>query len=271
MDQEREEVFERIPWERLERRGGDGQWLVYALAGAVVLGGLAYSFMRNQPTSLPPAAVAVTTTVPATSTTSSNMGSTPSTVPSPVVVAEADLFAIDPERLLDEAVSHAEWFAVEYISVDGSEQSREVLGSLLPEGVPLPVAPEGTQVFVDWARARATTQTGPVSFEIEVLVRSLASSDDSGFTRQTPLSLTVGVEFDDDGAPRVTTVPSLAEVTPGPASKLVLSEVPEELIGQMGLGESEVLGGVQRSDGGWDVVVIVAGPDGVKRPVTLRP
>jgi len=271
MEHEREEVFERIPWETLERRGGDRQWLVYALAGAVVLGALTYSFMRNQPTSLPPVAGAVTTTVPAISTTSANLGSTPSTVASPVVVAEADLFAIDPERLLDEAVSHAEWFAVEYVSVDGSEQSRGILGSLLPEGVPLPVAPEGTQVFVDWARARATTQTGPVSFEIEVLVRSLASSDDSGFTRQTPLSLTVGVEFDDDGAPRVTTVPSLAEATPGPASKLVLSEVPEELIGQMDLGESEVLGGVQRSDGDWDVVVIVAGPDGVKRPVTLRP
>lgn len=271
MEHEREEVFERIPWETLERRGGDRQWLVYALAGAVVLGALTYSFMRNQPTSLPPVAGAVTTTVPATSTTSANLGSTPSTVASPVVVAEADLFAIDPERLLDEAVSHAEWFAVEYVSVDGSEQSRGILASLLPEGVPLPVAPEGTQVFVDWARARATTQTGPVSFEIEVLVRSLASSDDSGFTRQTPLSLTVGVEFDDDGAPRVTTVPSLAEATPGPASKLVLSEVPEELIGQMDLGESEVLGGVQRSDGDWDVVVIVAGPDGVKRPVTLRP
>lgn len=49
MDQERHEVYERIPWERLERPSGDRQWMLIALAAAVAVGALAFSFMKNQP------------------------------------------------------------------------------------------------------------------------------------------------------------------------------------------------------------------------------
>lgn len=270
MEQERQEVYERIPWETLEKRGGDRQWLVYALAGAVTLGALAYSFMRNQPTAVPPAEVAVGTTVAATTTTS-NIGPTPTTVTSPVVVAEADLFAIDPERLIDQAASHAEWFAVEYFSVDGSEQSREVLATLLPEGVPLPQAPEGTQVFVDWARARSVIQTGPASFEVEVLVRSLSASGEAGFARQPPLTLTVGIEIGDDGEATVATVPSVSPVETKQAPGITLTSVPEETIAEIELGDGEVVGGVEEADGTWVVVVMTTGPDGVSRPVMIDP
>lgn len=270
MEPERQEVYERIPWETLEKRGGDRQWIVYALAGAIALGALAYSFMRNQPTAVPPVAVAVTTTVPATMTTS-NMDSTPSTVTSPVVVAEADLYAVDPERLVDQAAGYAEWFAVEYVAMDGSEQSRQVLAAMLPRGVPLPQAPEGTQVFVDWARARSVTQTGPVDFDVEVLVRSLSSSSDGAFVRQAPLVLTVGIEIGEDGAARISGVPALVPAAPGSPADMTLSEVPEETIAELGLGDDEVVGGVQQADGSWEVVVMATGADGVRRPVTVDP
>ena len=268
MDRERDEVYERIPWETLEKKGADRQWLVYTVAGAIALGALAYSFMKNQPTA-PPPAEAVATTAPAVTTTS-NMGTTPSTVASPVVVAEADLFALDPERLIDQAAGHAEWVAVEYVAVDGSEQSRDVLSSLLPEGVPLPEAPEDTQVFVDWARARSVTQTGPVSFEVEVLVRSLLARDEEGFVRQPPFIVTVPVEVGDDGSTRLVGVPSIEMASPVPTEPVVMSQLPDDLAAEAESSGGEVIGGIE-SETGWEVVVMGEGPDGVRRPMTLRP
>lgn len=267
MEPERQETYERIPWETLEKKSGDRQWMVYAVAGAVVLGALAYSFMRNQPVpppvAEPPAPVA--STVPE-ATTPSIASSTPSTMASPVVVAEADLYAVDPERLVDQVVAHAEWVAIEYMAVDGSEQSRQILTSLLPSGTPLPEAPEGVQVFVDWVRARSVTQTGPGSFDVGVLVRSLASGADGAFVRQPPSLVSMSVEVAGDGMPRVTSVPTLEQAAPGPPVELALSQPPEDVVSDV---EGEVVGGVQRVDGGWDLVVRLAGPDGVVRPVTI--
>jgi len=269
MEPDRQEVYERIPWETLERKGGDRQWLVYAVAGAVVLGALAYSFMRSQPTAAPPPPETVTAATAPAATAPSNMDSTPSTVTSPLVVTEADLYAVDPERLVDQAAGHAEWLAIEYVAYDGSEQSTETLQTLLPAGLPLPDAPDDTQVFVDWARARAVTQTGPTSFEVDVLVRSLVSSGESGFVRQPPLVVSVPVEVGEDGEPLVVGVPGLAVVESTDPIQIELLEVPEEVSSQIET-QGEIVGGVQRSDGTWDVVIVVEGPDGVRRPSLVR-
>ena len=51
------EVYERIPWETLDKQSGDRQWLVIAVAGAVAVGALAYSFVKSQPAPSPPAAM----------------------------------------------------------------------------------------------------------------------------------------------------------------------------------------------------------------------
>lgn len=269
MEPERDEVYERIPWETLEKKGGDRQWLVYAVAGAVTLGALAYSFTRNQPTPEPVSALApVVSTVPAT-TIVSNMDSPPSTVASPIVVAEADLYAIDPERLIDQAAAHAEWFALEFVAVDGTEESKNVLRNLLPEGIPLPVAREGTQVFVDWVRATMVSQTSPTSYDVEVLVRSLESTGDDAFTRRAPESLVIPVAIDGDGKPSVTGAPLVAQAQITPAQAVSLLEVPAEVA--QGVTAGEIVGGVQRSDGTWDVIVLAADSTGVKRPITVRP
>ncbi|TDI36307.1 MAG: hypothetical protein E2O99_03760, partial [Acidobacteria bacterium] len=117
MDEERQEVYERIPWETLEKQGGDRQWLVVAVAGAVAVGALAYSFTKSQPApaSVPNPVAAAVTDPPVT------MAIAPvTTLQTPLVMAEADLYAIDPERIIDQAKALAEWFAVEYFAVDGS-------------------------------------------------------------------------------------------------------------------------------------------------------
>lgn len=270
MEREREEIYERIPWETLERRSGDRQWMVYAVAGAVTLGALAYSFTRNQ------GGATIVTTVPAVSTLaeapSVAVPAAPqSTVASPVVVSEADLFAVDPERLVDRVAAHAEWFAVEYLAVDGSEQSQDTLASLLPAGLPTPLAPEGTQVFVDWARASQVTQTGPLDYQVEVLVRSLVSTGDGVFTRQPARLLTVGIRLTGEGEPRVSGVPAILAATPVDRLDIALLEVPDDVAGRMDPARGEVLGGLQGEDGSWQVVIMETGSDGVSRPTLVSP
>jgi hypothetical protein len=270
MDNEREEVYERIPWETLEPKGGDRQWMVYAIAGAVTLGALAYSFTRNQPvtpvpTSAPP--VAATVTAPAASATTAATAE----ATSPMVVAEADLYAVDPERVVDRVAAHAEWFAVEYMAFDGTEQSRETLETLLPEGVPPPQAEDETQVFVDWARASQVTQVDELTYQVEVLVRSLASSGDSTFSRQATRVLTVDIELTDEGVPRVSSVPVLRDAVSAHRATLTLDDIPEDVAAGIDASRGEVLGGSVTADGTWEVVVMAPGADGVTRPVRQRP
>jgi hypothetical protein len=270
MERERNEVYERIPWETLERKGGDRQWWMIAIAGAIVLGALAYSFMSNRPLAVPtepPVAVASTIVVGQVGTVP------PLPIPaptSPSVVAEADLFAIDPERLLDQAAAHAEWFVAEYVGVDGSEESRATLGSLLPAGIPVPAAPESTRVFVEWVRAVSVEETAPLNFRVTVLVRSLVAEGEEAYRRLPPMLATVEVSVADTGA-RVMLPPTLSPITPSEPQPLTLAEVPAE-IQQAAItasGATEVLGGVESAAGGWQVVVLAPGPDGVSRPTTV--
>ena len=269
MEPERDEVYERIPWETLEPKDGNRQWMVYAVAGALVMGALAYSFTRNQQVAPAPqvAEPAVTSTVPATTATTA-AAPTPSTAASPVVVAEADLFAVDPERLIDLATAHAEWFAAEYISYDASPESSATLSDLLPEDVPLPQAPEGTQVFVDWARATGLDQTGPVAFDVEVVVRSLVAADGSAFVRQPPQRLVVPIDLDADGRPRISRPPLVTVADGIESAELSLQAVPPEVEATLGI-DGEVVGGLRAADGGWLVVVMATGADGVTRPATV--
>lgn len=272
MDPERPEVYERIPWETLEQKRGERQWLAYAVAAAVTLGALAYSFTRNQPLSAPDTLAASGTTIAPPTVATVSTVSTQTTAPavtSPLMVAEADLYAVDPERLFDQAVAHAEWVAVEYVAMDGSEQSSATLAALLPEGLPLPTADSGVQVFVDWVGARSVTQTGPTTFQVDVLVRSMASAEGSGFARQPPRLVVVEVEMGQDGVPRVGDVPRLAQIPPLTPARIDLKAVPEDIAA--GLGDVEVVGGRPGPDGKWEVVVLETGADGVTRPVLTRP
>jgi hypothetical protein len=262
--EERHEVFERIPWETLERPRRDTNWLVMALAGAVAIGALAFSFVRSQPADPMAPPPTAETSLPEIAA-----DPTPGTVATPMVVAEADLYAVDEERLIDQATSHAEWFAVEYFSFDGSEPSRQTLASLLPLGVPLPEAPEGTQVFVDWVGAGSVTEVSPLVYQVGVTVRSLVSGSDGGFTRQPAIRAVVEVTIGPDGTAAVTRPPSIepgSEPTPHP---MALGALPDQVREQVETTYGPVVGGEQLSDGGWLVVAMVTDPDGVTRPRTV--
>ena len=280
MDPERNETYERIPWETLEDKKPDRQWMMMAVAGAVVLGALAYSFMTNRSVPMP-AATTMATAVPETTPVASpvpnaaappvpNAAAPPVPTTTPVVTAEADLYAVHPERVIDRAVAHAEWFVAEYLTVDGTEEGRAALTALLPAGVPLPVAVEGTRVFVEWVRASEVEEIGQLVYRVTVLTRSLAAEANSEYKRQAPLQVEVDVSVAGDG-PQVVMAPRVSPAQPGPAHQLTLVTVPEE-IGAAALqqsGASEIIGGMQTPDGGWQVVVLAPTPDGVSRPVSV--
>jgi hypothetical protein len=275
VEQERNEVYERIPWETLEEKKPDRQWLMFGIAGAVVMGALAYSFMSNRPSSPPVATsapIAQSTSLPEPAPAQSNPPAVPGPVPpaSPVVTAEADLYAIHPERVVDSVAAHAEWFVAEYLTVDGSDQANSALSSLMPAGVPLPVAPEGARVFVEWVRTSTVEEIAPLVYRATVLARSLAAEGDGVYQRQAPIEVIVDISVAAE-SPQVILPPALEAPTVGAVAEPALVEVPTE-VGAAALeqsGGSEIIGGVQADGGTWQVVLLATGADGVSRPVTV--
>jgi hypothetical protein len=275
MEPERNEVFERIPWETLEEKKPDRQWLMLAVAGAIVLGALAFSWTSSRATPIPETTIApltpASTAMPAAAPPAAPVASgTSAPPPAPVLTAEADLYAVHPERAIDRAAAHAEWFVAEYLTVDGSEESRSTLGGLLPAGVPLPVAAEGTRVFVEWVRAMAVEEVGDLTYRVTVMARSLAADAGGEYARQPPLVLDVDVSVA-GAAAQVVMAPRVAPAPAEEAYQIQLSAVPEEVgaAALQGSGGTEVVGGVQEGDGSWQVIVMAPGPGGVTRPITV--
>jgi len=258
-DSDREEVFERIPWETLERPARDNSRVIMAVAGAVVLGALGFSFVRNQPVA-PPASAPPAATAPMTP---------PATVAAPILRSEADLYAVDEERLAGHAAAHAEWFAVEYISFDGSDSSRATLEGLLPVGVPLPEAPTGTQVYVDWVGTTSVSEVGALAYEVELIVRSMAAAPGEGFVRRPPARLVVDIMIGPDGAARVVRPPRQEALTAPTPTVMGLTALPDDLKAEVESLFGPVVGGEQLADGRWRVVVMTVNEDGVTRPRTV--
>jgi hypothetical protein len=268
---ERGEVYERIPWEMLEKgRNDDRRWLLFGIAGAVVLGALAYSLVGNHSSSPSPDPV------------SQSPSSTPASVPpaapppmavtpsAPTVTAEADLYAVDPEQVRYEASARAEWFTAEYLTVDNSQQSQDVLTSLLPSDVPLPQAPEGAQVFVEWVKATGVMEIAPLTYQVTVLARTLAATDGGAYVRQPPLSVTVSVSVAGEH-PEIVSAPIVESAFLSETAPAGLTTVPSEVeaAASQVAGVSEIIGGIQDQTGAWSVVAMVLGGDGVTRPQTI--
>jgi hypothetical protein len=126
-------------------------------------------------------------------------------------------------------------------------------------------------VFVDWARAIQVVQVDDLAYQVEVLVRSLASNGDSVFVRQDPRVLAVDIELTGEGAPRVSSVPVFRDATLSQPAQLSLDELPDDVAAGIDASQGEVVGGLATDDGSWNVVVMAPGPDGVSRPVKLHP
>lgn len=267
MDEKREEIYERIPWETLEKRGGDKQWLVIGVAAAVVVGALAYSFMANR-TLPPPVAVDSQAAAPMPQPVAPVPAPVSPVATAPQVVAEADLYAVPPGRLAESAAALAEWFVIEYLTADGTDEGQSVLRNLLPSDVPLPVVPDGTVVFVEWVRAMSVEEDGgPGRFSVEVLARYMTADDGQAYRRVQPEIFTVTVSSDESGD-HIVGPPHIGSVVVGAATPVGLMEVPAEIlpfVEQLRPG-SQIVGGIPYGDGTWEVAIMSPGPGAISRP-----
>lgn len=175
------EIFERIPWESLEK-GSQRRWWVYLGAAALFMGGIGISIGRGTASPVAPAPADTTQVVPIAE---EEVAPPPSIITSTTMAtsgtwAEADLMAAPVPGLETSAASLAEWFVVDHFTRDGSsgEEGRS---------------------FVDWA--------GPIAFEwvesggaeVTVLIRRLATPGEGSYQRLPDEAWKVVLSLDDTG------------------------------------------------------------------------
>ena len=262
MEDQRPEVFERIPWENLRLDRPDRRWIAYMAAGMIAVGALAYSFASSRAPSVEPLGSVPAMASAATTSPVEPVSPTLGPQPPVTIVSEADLMATQPHRLEMEAVAHAEWFAADFFTIDGAD-------SLASGGLERPLAPDGTRVFVDWVRAVGVEETGAASYRVEVMVRSMTAADGTAYRRDPLRLIAVSVEYGEAG-PTVSSYPELLAVDWVAGVKPDLVEPPADVSAQASdlTGATSVLGG-RPNAGGWEVVVMVPSAGGVAWPLTV--
>jgi hypothetical protein len=247
-----DEQFERIPWEQLRTPPGSRRNLVYVVAAAVAAAGISAALSRNFAPDTPSpdttASPAVVTTPVLTTTTTLE----------PAPWTEADLMAIHPEELKAEAGVMAEWFVSDYFSVDGTEQLRAEVGSLLPAGVDVSPPLTGHRSFVEWARTTSVVEEGPAEFAVVVVVRSLGAGPGEGYERVPLRAVEVILRWTDDGwsvidLPSPTSLPRFSPAAGEYPQGEIPPEVSAQALDRLGPGARVIGGGVV--DGRWRIVV----------------
>lgn len=270
MEEKREEIYERIPWETIENPKTDRQTLIIGVAAAIVAGALVYSFVGNRPIDPPGGATTVSTIPEAVAPPTALAAPLPvPVVPPPAAsqsISEADLYAIPPDRLSRLAAAHAEWFVLEYLTVDGAGEN-ETLRMLLPASIPLPTAPAGTRVFVEWVGALAVAEVDVGMYEVEVLARYMVAGDGQTYERVDPEAFSVQVAVTESG-PQVVTAPAAGPPPVAANSAAALGDLPPEIAALVLAAhpDSEIVGGAPNPEGSWGVVMLVNGPGGTIRP-----
>ncbi len=264
MESERNEIYERIPWETLEGPQGDKRWLAYAIAGAIAIGALVFSFVRSQPL---PAPVATSPSMVSVSPVATAPAPATPVQTSPMVIAEADLYAVDVESYMRAAAGYAELAAIEYFET--GEGSAEP--GLMPSGTPAAVVPRGMTVEVDWVGVGSIEAIDHFDYEVEVLVRSRTRSANGELVRQPTRSAVFRISIGPDGTPHVAAPPVVTSLHIASTETLTLVDVPDAIRAQVEATHGPVVGGEPLANGRWLVVAMALGTDGVSRPVTVFP
>ncbi|MGH8911652.1 MAG: hypothetical protein ACRDVD_04000 [Acidimicrobiia bacterium] len=176
------EIFERIPWESLEKPP-NRRWALYLVAAAVVMGAVGLTVGRGiaTPQAVPPSTVPPTTVAPVTSLP----GLGPTTIPVasapdiPTTWSEADLMAVPAQDLEDGAAALAEWYVVDYFTRDGSGADG--------------------RSFVEWSAVLDKRWLTASALEHTVVVRRLAAPGDEPYDRVPTEAWRVTTELVDEG------------------------------------------------------------------------
>jgi hypothetical protein len=244
------EIFERIPWDALEKPQ-DRRWIVYLAAAAVVMGAIGVSVGRGMiPVGSPPAtAPSVTSPTPEPTTPPDITVPLAAAPETPTTWTEADLMAVPAETLEDSAAVMAEWFIVDYFTRDGG------------------TADAGGRSFVEWAAVVDRTWVSNSVMELTVVVRRLAAEGDNTYQRIPVEGWLVTAELGDEGW--VVVQGPVATAALDPAVDLVPLDgpVPAEVASR---GGDETVRGAAEIDGGWIVEVEWTDPAGLDWVIRRR-
>jgi hypothetical protein len=269
-----EEEYERIPWERLTSPAGDKRGIIYAVAAAVVAAGISAALARNfsdrpQP---PPSSVAVevaTTTVPVPKVAETFPQE--ETFPPSTAWSEADLLALDPALLREEAATMAEWFVADFFTLDGSDQIGLDLAGMIPDPAPRPDQGQEHRSFVEWARAISASEGGSGEYRVLVVVRSLGAAPGENYQRLPLRAVEVSLRWTEEGwsildLPTPADVPEFASVPPWP-EEVLPEEVADQARSRAG-PEGTVLGGGRVGER-WRVMIEQVDSAGGRWPLVI--
>lgn len=227
-------VTEHIPWEQLTvQPTKDRRMLWYGIAaGVLVVGLLAVIISRLGPSSgemqpvtqAAPVAAAVAQPAVAPVAPAAAPAAVPAAAPAPAPVAaplaerpllsEADLMASGGEVPLRAAAAAAEWFVLEFYTLDPSEPWLERVTAASGMSIPaeaVPVPPEGETVsYVEWTRARSVKQIGAERFRASVLMRRMVARDGEVYRRLPTEEAVVEIILEADGLARAASLPALS-------------------------------------------------------------
>lgn len=234
-------VTERIPWEQLTvQPPKDRRMLWYGIAGgmlavgllAVLISRLGGSPGEMQPVvpAAAPAGTAVQTAVAepaAAATPAATAAPAPAPAPQPVaaplpeptLLSEADLMAAGGAVSHLGATAAAEWFVLEFFTLDPSEKWGERVaaasGLIVPtEAAPVPTEAE-TVSYVEWTRARSVEQIGSDRFRVSVLMRRMVTSDGEVYRRLPAEEAVVEITAEPGGLMRAASLPVLGRPSAG--------------------------------------------------------
>ena len=201
------EEREEIPWSNLVAEVDeetDRRWYYVAIVvGFVVLAFVGLRLLSGaDEAALPPEPAVVK---PSSSTTST------SAEPA-LVVSQDDLTASEPYDVMP-VVARAEWFVIDFFTVDGSVATIDAIRSALGDGVSdvdLPhERPDEPSTFVEWARAVEVRDVSSTSFEVDVAYRAITEIEDA-YERSPVGFVTLAISMI-DGVPIVTGLPAVAD------------------------------------------------------------
>lgn len=215
-----QEVFESIPWEELRDLGDTARrrriWILVGGTAllAVIVFSVARTFSAPDPLLPPPettgAAPDPVTAPPPSPTAAPTQPASelPELAREADLMADVDLPAVDPPTPPPfpgewQAASYAEWFVLEFFTLDGSDSSPDRWGGLGDDSFR-----ESTDALshVEWVRTLRIASLGDGRWKTQVALRRVVSTDGVGYTRLPTQAVEVVVNMN-SGVPEVVDLP----------------------------------------------------------------
>ena len=232
-----DQVSEQLPWENLTiPPARDRRFLIYGIAAGLVIAVLGVVVVRQlqgpsaedlaqvTPVTTPreTAPVGEVTPIPQPAVSEPTVTPPLAEPEAPAELSEADLRAAEPGSTQQQIAAQAEWFVLEFFTLDPSDPWRDRVETASGLRFPSDLAPDtsgGTTVsYVEWTQTHSVEQIGQDAFRATVLIRRLVAPDGIDFRRLPTERATVILRMEPDGRIRAASLPDL---TIPPAGDLV--------------------------------------------------